>query len=303
MMPPPKVAGRVAVGALCLAASPAFAETTWLPGPARAVPRSTSASRDTPVFEYAYGPNAQGSIGAEPGILEVAHEAVTWRVSLYAMVCLENGSYSDVFPPAELWRGLLGASVSWELPRLARAWLTNDSDLELSLTVGHESDHASSLAAVAPPGPLAIPFGGGGNFLAPEVAVRLPVGPAFSITVRVEDRVYFNELPLIVGAHVASDVVADALHEGLTNAPSADLEVRWRATTWAQPQLAVYGQHLFPHDPVPGGEFFRAMAGVVFPGRLGEIEPFVSFDGGNGKGLLVEERALRLSVGFRDAFF
>ncbi|MBV9946795.1 MAG: hypothetical protein JOZ69_08110 [Myxococcales bacterium] len=296
-------AAWVGAGMLWLVPHAARADAIWLPGPARAVPRSTSASRDTPVFEYAYGPTAQGSIGAEPGILAVRGAAVTWRVGLYAMVCLENGSYGDIFPPAELWRGLLGASVAWELPGVARAWLTPGSDLELSLVIGHESDHASSRAALAAPGPLAIPFGGGGNFLAPEIAVRLPAGPALTFTIRLEDRIYFNEVPLLVGAHVASDVVADALHEGVTNAPSADLELRWRATSWAAPQLALYAQHLFPHDPVPGGEFLRVMAGVAFPGRVGEIEPFVSFDGGNGKGLLVEERALRLSVGFRHAFY
>ena len=71
-----------------------------------------------------------------------------------------------------------------------------------------------------------------------------------------------------------------------------------------EPQLALFGEHLFAHDAfVQDGEFFRAMAGAVLPGRVGELEPFVSFDGGNGKGLLVQERELRLSVGIRYAPF
>jgi hypothetical protein len=70
------------------------------------------------------------------------------------------------------------------------------------------------------------------------------------------------------------------------------------------PQVAVFAEHLFAHDAfVPDGSFFRAMAGVVLPGRVGEVEPFVSLDGGNGKGLLVQERELRLAVGVRYALF
>ncbi len=45
------------------------------------------------------------------------------------------------------------------------------------------------------------------------------------------------------------------------------------------------------------------MLGVGFPGKVGELEPFASFDGGNGEGLLVEQRALRFSMGVRYAPF
>jgi hypothetical protein len=281
-------------------------ETAWLPGPARAIPRTTSASRDAPVFEYAFGPRAQASIGAEPGLLAMRRTNTTVRFGLYALVGLENATSDRVFPPGELWRGLVGVSMALELPRAARALLLPGSDLEVALVVGHESDHAtgSSSSALAPPGPLAIPFGGGGDFLAPDIAVALPAGHKVAITVRLQDRIYFNEFPAIVGARGASDLVADTLHEGLINAPGADLVIRWRAKSWAMPELAVFAEHLFPHDAfVPGGGFLRAMAGVVFPGRFGEFEPFASFDGGNGKGLLVQERELRLSVGIRYALF
>jgi hypothetical protein len=279
---------------------------TFLPGAARAIPRTTSASRDAAVLEYAYGPRAQASIGAEPGLLEVRRARTTLRLGFYAMVGLENATSGRVFPPGELWRGLVGASLALELSRLARAWLVPGSDMEVGLIVGHESDHetAASSSALAPPGPYAIAFGGGGDFIEPDVAVRLPAGPAVTLTLRLRDRIYFNSLPLIVGARSVSDDIADAMHEGLVNAPGADLVVRWNATRWAIPQLALFGEHLFPHDAFAAdGQFFRAVAGVVLPGRAGELEPFVSFDGGNGKGLLVQERALRLSVGVRYAPF
>jgi hypothetical protein len=286
--------------------------TTFLPGAARAIPRTTSASRDTAVLEYAYGPRAQASIGFEPGLLVARRASTTFHLGLYAMAGLENASNGRVFPPGEVWRGLVGVSFALELPRLARAsrlaraWLVPGSDLEVGLIVGHESDHetAASSPALAPPGPYAIAFGGGGDFVEPDVAVWLPAGRALTITVRLRDRIYFNELPLLVGVRSLSDDIADGLHEGLLNAPGADLVVRWKAARWAMPQLALFGEHLFPHDPFAAeGQFFRAMAGVVLRGRRGEVEPFASFDGGNGKGLLVQERALRLSVGVRYAPF
>ena len=284
----------------------ARADTTWLPGDARAITRSTSASRDAPVFEYAYGPRAQASIGAELGIVEFTRETTTLRIGFYALLALENASSNDVFPPQELWRGLLGAHVALELPRLARAWLVPGSKLEIALVVGREDNHATQAPTppLAPPGPSAIPFGGGGDFLAPEIAVSLPLGRSLNVVMRLQDRIYWNALPLLVGARVASDAIADGLHEGLANAPGADIIVRWRATPWLAPQLAIFAEHLFPHDAfVEDGSFLRVMAGLVTRGRVGELEPFVSFDGGNGKGLLIEERALRLSVGVRYALF
>src|SRR5262249_26339970 len=129
--------------------SPARAEgagagSTWLPGPARAIARTTSASRDAAVLEYADGPRAQASLGAEPGLLEVVDGPAAWRLGIYAMACLENGTNPRAFPPSELWRGLVGASFALELPRLARHWLAPFADLELAVVVGHESDHATS---------------------------------------------------------------------------------------------------------------------------------------------------------------
>jgi hypothetical protein len=290
---------------LLLAPSPAgAADVVWLPEP-RAISRASSASRDTPVLEYAYGPRAQASIGVEAGVLAVGQRDVVTRYSLYAMAALENATETKVFPPNELWRGLIGVSVAAELPRLAASWLGPGTDLELALVVGHESDHqtANSVVDLGTPLQSTIPFGGGGDFVAPDIAVTLPAGP-FRFVVRLVDRIYFNAFPLLVGARTSSDAVADDLHEGPANACGADLVVRWRLEPWLQPQLALYGEHLFARDPfVEDGGFFRAMLGAVLPGKMGELVPFGSFDAGNGKGLLIERRELRLSFGVRYALF
>jgi hypothetical protein len=39
------------------------------------------------------------------------------------------------------------------------------------------------------------------------------------------------------------------------------------------------------------------------PGKVGELEPFGSFDAGNGKGLLIDRREVRVSCGLRYAPF
>jgi hypothetical protein len=300
------VAVTSALASIAVDANADAPAVTWLPGADRGISRTNSASRDTPVFEYAYGPRAQASMGAEPGLVALRGGATTFRLGFYGLAALENATSPRVFPPGELWRGLVGVSFALEMPKAARSLLTPGSDMEIALVVGHESDHATenSTSTLSPAGPLAIPFGGGGDFLAPEIAWRLPAGRGVTITMRLQDRIYFNELPLFVGARVASDVVADGLHEGLVNAPAADMVLEWRATHWAIPRVAVFGEHLFPHDAfVPGGQRVRAILGVGLPGKVGELEPFVSFDGGNGMGLLVQERALRFSVGVRYAPF
>ena len=52
-----RVLAAMLAGGLVLAhARAAAADTVWLPGPARGIPRTSSASRDAAVFEYAYGP-------------------------------------------------------------------------------------------------------------------------------------------------------------------------------------------------------------------------------------------------------
>jgi hypothetical protein len=124
------------------------------------------------------------------------------------------------------------------------------------------------------------------------------------VSLRLTDRIYLNALPLVAGVRTASDAVADYLHEGLANAATADLVLRWRATRRVEPQLALYAEHLFARDAfVADGALFRAMGGLVLPGRAGEVEPFASFDAGNGKGLLDDRREARFSIGVRYAPF
>jgi hypothetical protein len=275
---------RVALtlAALATTSAPArAAEVVWLPGSARTIARATSASRDIPLLELAYGPRAQASVGLEPGFLAVVTSQWTVHVGGYAMVALENGVSKIAFPPSETWRGLVGFSVSASADALARRWFGRDASLEFSLVLGHESDHFSGHdTPVQLPGDLPNVTG---DFVAPDVALRAPLG-RFLVTARLSDRVYVR------GA--------------LVDAPSADLGFRLRVHPIVQPTLALYGEQILPRDGAMHSGFFgRVLAGVGFVGRLGEVTPFFSVDAGNGKGVLVARREARISGGIRYAPF
>ncbi|MFI5301756.1 MAG: hypothetical protein ACHREM_27010 [Polyangiales bacterium] len=277
---------------------------TWLPGAGHAISRSTSASRDAPVIEYAYGPHAQASLGVEPALFAITTDAARWRVGVSALIALENGSNRTSIAPNEFTRARAELFAAIELRALARKLLPRDGVVELTFGVGRES--ADSLGHNRPDvaSPRDLPFGGGGDWLSFDLALRSPLGHGFELTLRLGDRVYWNAFPLIFGAQMASDVVASDLRESLLDEASAELIVRWRATTWMHPTLSLFAERLISHDALANdGTFARALLGAVLPGRAGELEPFVSFDAGSGKGLLIDRRELRLSLGVRDAIF
>ena len=249
----------------------------WLPGAARAVPRSSSASRDTPVFEYAYGPRAQGSLGGEIGLFGTRGRSVSFRLGGYAMIALENTTETQPLP-REYWRGLIGLSGSLSLDALARATLGRSSAAELTLVLGHESSHRTDQ-----PSPFdALTFASRGqlNFASLDAAARVPIGGWGLAEIRVTERLFVGSI--------------------FTHAPSFDLDLRWRALTWLQPTLALFGEHFFAGESLADDCYFaRAQLGLALPGRLGELRPFVSGDTGCGKGLLVTRRESHVGFGFR----
>jgi hypothetical protein len=110
---------------------------TWLPGGARVIPRTSSASRDTPVLEYAYGPRAQGSLGGEFGFLEQRWPLAALRLGMYGMITLENDQEKIVFP-REYWRGHAGVSLAVASEALGRQWFGPGAVMEFAIVIGHE---------------------------------------------------------------------------------------------------------------------------------------------------------------------
>jgi hypothetical protein len=275
-------AASLALFALVFTANQAHADDAstplgWLPGSARAVPRSSSASRDTPTFEYAYGPRAQASLGGELGLFGTRGRSVSFRLGGYAMIALENVNETQPFP-REYWRGLVGLSGSLSLDALARSALGRSSAAEITLVLGHESSHRTDQPS--PFDTLSFATRGQLNFASLDAAARIPIGSWGLAEIRVTERLFVGSI--------------------FTHAPSFDLDLRWRALTWLQPTAALFGEHFFASEAVADDCYFaRARLGLALPGRLGEMMPFASVDTGCGKGLLVTRRESHVGFGFR----
>jgi hypothetical protein len=289
------VVGSLLVAAFVLAAAPP-------PVDAQDLDHSLSASRDAPVFELAYGPRGQLSIGRAVAIWEGTRLAL----GISALAALEDARAHTPFP-TELGRLVIDVGLAWRLAEPAEQWFGVGGELVVRFALGME--HARKLGGVEAelllpqPQPGDIPFGGGGNWIAFELAGRVPVGDDFSLSIGLRERVFLNAWPLLVGDRAVSDDIANFLGEGLAHAPSLDLTLSWRATSTLRPLAAAFAEGLFPHDrSAQTSGFGRLLAGVAIASAGGEVIPFTSLDIGSGKGLLINRHELRLSLGVRFVF-
>ncbi len=288
--------GSLWVAALLLLTARARADTTFLPADARAIPRTTSASRDAPVIEMAYGPRAYGSLGFAHGTFAKN----TWRFGVYAVIAYENDTSSSVLPKWVLARDFEGVTTAWSMPDTAKRWFGAGSMLELAVAIGRERAHQDVGASVDAYRTTDIPWGGGGWSVAPDVAVRLPVAKRVKLVSRVGDRIFTNAFPLWFQQREASNVVASYLEEGLIHEPWAELVLSWHAGRRVTPLLAVHGESMIAHDDsARDGVLVRGVLGLALPGAAGTLMPFASGEAGNGKGLFINRRELRLSAGVR----
>jgi hypothetical protein len=278
---------------LLMMLAPSTAHAEWLPRSARRIPRSLSASRDAPVFELAFGPRAQASIGGELGVLRGGET----RAGILALAAFENDATKGPIAQDHA-RGIVGVTFARATPGV----FGPDTLLEWGVAIGYERIADTDRAGVPPFG---IAYGGGGAFVMPDVTWRLEsLAAPVIVVVRLQDRIAFNAFPRSFGARSASDVVGDHFREGLTHAAGADLVLRWKLGEHVQPNLSLFAEQLVNRDDgARNGTFVRAMLGPAFLGRAGEAMPFLSFDAGNGKGALVNQRELRFSVEIRLAAF
>jgi hypothetical protein len=128
--------------------------------------------------------------------------------------------------------------------------------------------------------------GGGGNFFLYDLAVRKRLGAHVVGWARIEDRAYW---------------LGPILH-----APGVEAGVRWQWFSHCEPLASVFAERLFVDPNVNGandGGVASLLAGIGMPGVLGELLPYGLLDVGNGKGLLINRRELRVGVGVRYAPF
>jgi len=301
---PTKTGVALGLALVCLAAG-ARAEPhgwQWLPGATRVVRLADGASRDAPVLEYAFGPSGQISLGHALGLATRRGEASDLHLGVSGLVALEAATAGMVLP-GELARVIGTLDVAWTFHDA----LGRGTPLEVGVSYGVERAFelvaAESERVDLAPDPDDIPFGAGGMWLGLELATRAPLSACATLDVTLAERVYTNAWPLMFGARAESIQVASYLGEGLAHRPSLALALRWRVTEGLHPIARVSAELLVPHDDSADlGWLVRGVVGVAIVGERGELVPFVSLDAGNGKGLLVVERALRLSVGVRHAF-
>jgi len=282
--------------ALCSSA-PARAE--WLSGPSRAISNADSASPDAPVTGYAYGPRAQVSLGGELALFSVRSARSTFRLGGSALVVFEDAQRHGALP-TETLRSAFELSLAWSLTEFATRTLGPGKELELSLALGHHSAlpmtdftlgdryHSDD-----------VPFGAGGAYLAGDAAFRTPLGQRFLAFSRLGLRCYTNAFPDLVGAHEASDFVADAWHEGAEYRTFFELGLRLRGAG-VEPLGRWYFELIQPHDDSAKPlALTRLLLGAALPGARFELTPFTALEAGHGAGIAVNRTELRFAVGVR----
>jgi hypothetical protein len=265
-----------------------------MPGNSRAIPRTTSASRDVPVSDLVFAPRVGAKGAADFAFVVVRAGGVAFRPGFDAFFALEHADVGVAGPlplPGEgkgpmLWRGMFRASFALSAERLARAWLGRGGAIEITAAVGHESDHVTGGSFDDAPRPGDILDGGGGDFAVYDLAMRALVAPRLEVWARVEDRAYFR---------------GPILH-----APGLDTGLRWHLLPHVEPVLSLFGEALLV-DPnqnaARDGGLAALLAGLALPGALGELIPYSAIDVGNGKGLLINRREIYVSIGVRYAPF
>jgi hypothetical protein len=286
----------LAASSVARAESVASADTSrveWMPGSSREIARAVSASRDAPVSTLVFGPRVRAMPAADFAFAKLSLDGVALRFGMDGFIDLEHADtgYRGLPLPGRgngpmLWRGVYRASLALSAERLARAWLGRGGAIEIAMTVGHESDHVTGASFDDAPRRGDIVAGGGGEFAIYEAALRAPLAAKVDVWGRAQDRAYFR------GA--------------IFHAPGLEGGVRWRAWPHLWPTFSVFGEGLLVNPNLNGardGWFVAALVGLALRGTLGEVMPFVSTDAGNGKGLLINRREVRVSIGVRYAPF
>jgi len=273
-----------------------------LPGASGAISHSASASRDTALLGYQLTPYSSLTAGGDLGLFLLDFDVVTFRLGFFGMLELESDrpldpetdGFNGLLPSAGVafWRGLEGASAAVSLDRLARTWLGARGELEAALSFRHESEHFTGSPDGSEPQYQDVPHIG--NFLMPEVAARIPVGPV-DLEFRLQVKAFLPQS----GVRFYSV------------GPGADVIVRWRLCEWAQPFSATFAEYLVGMEAswegrsgvVPDNYLVRNLTGVAFPNAVAEIQVFTSFAVGHGKGLLVYREEFLWGGGVRIAFF
>jgi hypothetical protein len=278
----------VLVLALLLAAAPAHADAglDWL-GPARRIPRTWSASRDTPAMSLGILPRDIRTAGAELAMATWTGDTVSVRTGFAGLIELEsNGeteSFANLFPHGSgtiLWRGSYAYYGAVAFDALAARWCATCA-LEVAAQYRHESQHYT---------------GGNSGGEGMDVSAQPYVGDDVIVDVAAR-----RDVGQWRFAARATGMVFIPGRSSYAGGPGIDLHARLR-TRWLDPFVSVYGEYLVGTE-LRGRRWddaylVRVLAGVALPSALGDVMVYVAADAGNRKGIrgLTEEATLGAGV-------
>lgn len=258
-------------------------------GPAREISHSSSASRDTALVSVVFVPRVVRAAGADFAIVSYTHDDFTARLGVFGMLELFGEGRTDSalpFPTGDvgLWRGLFGYSLAWSFDSLARTWCGERCAVEAALSFRHESEHHTA-SNDGPTDARYVGYPHIGDFLMPDVAMRLPLGD-FDLTLRLQAKLWTSrdaQTPYRFG-------------------PGGDVVLRWRAHPAVHPFSSTFAERYFASG-APNAYFIRNLTGVIFPSRYGDISLHLVSEVGHGKGFMVLREEASLGVGMRFSFF
>jgi hypothetical protein len=277
-------------------AAPAEPPVVAMPGDARAISHSTSASRDVGALSYQVLPRVALGTGGDFAFLGFHFAELELRVGMFGLIEVETrdpapASFLNVPGGVYLWRGVLGYSLALSLGELGERLLGARGQLELAVSFRHESEHYTGTRAGGPPLFPEVP--NIGDFVMPDLAVRKALGPV-DLEARIQVKAFL------------SPTGSNAYSVG----PGCDLVLRWRALDLLHPFFAFFVERLFGRDlgdgaqrvSVPDNLMVRGLLGVIIPGEAADLMLFAAASAGNGKGLLAYREYSAIGWGIRVAF-
>jgi hypothetical protein len=272
------------------------AAVTVLPGDARVISHSTSASRDVGALSYQVLPRVALGTGGDFAFFGFHFAGLELRAGMFGLIEVETrdpapANFMTVPSGTYLWRGVLGYSLALSLGALGERLLGPRGQIELAVSFRHESEHFTGSRAGGPPLYPEVP--NIGDFVMPDLAVRKALGP-FDLELRAQIKAFLPFTPSY--AYAAG--------------PGADVVLRWRALPMLHPFLSLFTERLFgryvPYGDgrrqIPDNTMIRGLLGVVIPGDAADLMLFATASHGNGKGLLAYGEYTTIGWGIRVAF-
>jgi len=272
-----------------------FPSLTWL-SPPRAISRTWSASRDTPVMDLIMLPRPVAKVGGDLALMTLQWPAWTLRGGFAAFFELEGDAETDGvtdygLPTGSgklLWRGSAAFFASMAFDALGRR-LCAGCAVEATLQFRHESQHYTGGNS------------GGGD---EDVSDQPYVGNDLILDLASSQQVgdfYFAQR--LIGMWFVPE------HSSYQGGAGVDLHMRWTRWQLAHPLLSLYGEYLVGDEThgrhYPNAYRARALVGLGLPSDFGDIIAYGFGDVGHRYGvrILTEEATLgvgvRLAVGAR----